>query len=415
MAAGRTCPIGCFAVVARRTRRTRFVAHLQHPRHDAFIVRQEVSRALKTLILCVDRDDDLGEKGHVTTPVIGRRRNVEAAMALGLADPEDSDTNALFAAVHLYDQELPKLKGQDQVEVATIAGHKKLGLQADRKIAAELEAVLDAVRPDDVILVSDGAEDEQILPLLNSRAKVSHVHRSIVKQAPRLEGMYYVITRLLDDEKQSKRFVLPFAIVLLVWGIAYLLGMQNYAWGATLAIVGLWLLVHAMKWESRVAAFFHDLGEGIRSGKLSLLANLVMLLLIAAGVLFGLRVESDHQAPSHVLIQNPTLYHTLLFLQAFLPYMVAGFLVRAAGTLFDSWARDANAGSGAWAAACVLVFVGLCGGVLLDISVDVLEAKDLLHIATSARMLQMTAGIVILLGGLLVGRYLGAPEPAPNR
>jgi len=370
---------------------------------------------LKTLILCVDRDDDLGEKGHVSTPVIGRRRNVEAAMALGLADPEDSDTNALFAAVHLYDQELPKLKGQDQVEVATIAGHKRLGLAADRKVSAELEEVLEAVRPDEVILVSDGAEDEQILPLLGSRAKVTHVHRSIVKQAPRLEGMYYVITRLLDDEKQAKRFVLPVAIVLLLWGIAYLLGLQAYALGSTLAIVGLWLLVHAMKWESRVGAFFHDMGEGIRSGKLGLLANLIMLLLIAAGILVGLRVEADHHQPSHVLIASPTIYHTLLFLQAFLPYMVSGFLVWAAGTLFDSWARDGDAGSGAWAAACVLIFLGLSGGVVLDVAVDILEAKDLLHIATTARMLQLTAGIVILLGGLLVGRYLRAPQPAAHR
>lgn len=370
---------------------------------------------MKTLILCVDRDDDLGEKGRVATPVIGRRRNVEAAMALGLADPEDSDTNALFAAVHLYDQELPKLKGQDQVEVATVAGHKRLGLQADRKLAAELQQVLDAVRPDEVILVSDGAEDEQILPLLASRAKVAHVHRSIVKQAPRLEGFYYVITRLLDDEKQAKRFVLPFAIVLLVWGIAYLAGVQAYAWGATLAIMGLWLLVHAMKWEARVGALFHDLGEGIRAGKLSLLSNLVMLLLVAAGVLIGLLVERDHSAPSNVTFNHPALYRSLVFLQAFLPYMVSAFLVRAAGSLFDSWVRGGDTSAAAWTAACVLVFLGLSGGVVLDVAVDILEARDLRAIATSARMLQLTAGVVVLMGGLLLGRYLRAPQPRPQR
>ncbi|MEA3144409.1 MAG: putative rane protein [Thermoplasmata archaeon] len=370
---------------------------------------------MKTLILCVDRDDDLGEKGRVATPIIGRRRNVEAAMALGLADPEDSDTNALFAAVHLYDQELPNLKGQDQVEVATVAGHKKLGLQADRKLAAELQEVLDAVRPDEVILVSDGAEDEQILPLLASRAKVAHVHRSIVKQAPRLEGFYYVITRLLDDEKQAKRFVLPFAIVLLVWGIAYLAGVQAYAWGATLAIMGLWLLIHAMKWEERVGALFHDVGEGIRAGKLSLLANLVMLLLIAAGVIVGFVVERGHGQPKNVAFNWPTLYHALIFVQAFLPYMVSAFLVRAAGSLFDSWVRGGDTSTGAWSAACVLVFLGLSGSVVLDMAVDVLEARDLIHIVTPARALQVTAGIVILMGGLMVGRYLRAPQPRPQR
>ncbi|HEX2066246.1 MAG TPA: DUF373 family protein, partial [Candidatus Thermoplasmatota archaeon] len=369
---------------------------------------------MKTLILCVDRDDDLGEKGRVATPVIGRRRNVEAAMALGLADPEDSDTNALFAAVHLYDQELPKLRGSDQVEVATVAGHRKLGLQADRKVAAELQQVLDAVRPDEVILVSDGAEDEQILPLLASRAKVSHVHRSIVKQAPRLEGLYYVITRLLDDEKQAKRFVLPFAIVLLVWGVAYLAGVQAYAWGATLAIMGLWLLVHAMKWEERVGALFHDLGEGIRAGKLSLLANLVMLLLIAAGVLVGLWAERNHAAPRGVAFSSPQLYRALVFVQAFLPYMVSAFLVRAAGSLFDSWVRGGDASAGAWSAACVLAFIGLSGAAAVDVAVAVLEAQDIARIATPARALQAGAGVAVLLGGLLVGRYLRAPQPRPR-
>ena len=76
---------------------------------------------MKTLILCVDRDDDLGKKAGVESPLIGRRRTLDAAVALGLADPEDSDTNALLAAVHLHDQELARIAGSgDQVEVAAI-------------------------------------------------------------------------------------------------------------------------------------------------------------------------------------------------------------------------------------------------------------------------------------------------------
>ena len=91
---------------------------------------------MKTLILCVDRDDDLGNKGGVITPAVGRRRCVDAALALGLADPEDSDTNALLAAVNPYDQE-PKGGAQGkQVEVDCIAGHPRVGVEADRKPGA---------------------------------------------------------------------------------------------------------------------------------------------------------------------------------------------------------------------------------------------------------------------------------------
>ncbi len=187
---------------------------------------------MKTLILCVDRDDDLGHKANVETPLVGRRRNVEAATALGIADPEDSDTNAIFAAVNLYDRELRRAQERGhQVEVASIAGHRVVGLKSDRRLAAELDEVLELVRPDEVVLVSDGAEDEQIIPILQGRVPVAHVHRSVVKQAPRLEGFYYVLTRMLDDDKFAKRFVLPFSLVLLVWGAAFFLDILNYAWG----------------------------------------------------------------------------------------------------------------------------------------------------------------------------------------
>ena len=53
----------------------------------------------RTLILSVDRDDDVGYKAGVTTPAIGREACLEAAVKLGTADPEDSDTNAIFQAI----------------------------------------------------------------------------------------------------------------------------------------------------------------------------------------------------------------------------------------------------------------------------------------------------------------------------
>ena len=42
----------------------------------------------RTLILCVDRDDDLGFKAAVTGPVIGKEACISAANSLGLIDPE---------------------------------------------------------------------------------------------------------------------------------------------------------------------------------------------------------------------------------------------------------------------------------------------------------------------------------------
>jgi len=372
---------------------------------------------MKTLILCVDRDDDIGAKGGVATPLIGRRRNLEAAVALGLADPEDSDTNALFAAIHLYDPELAAAeRGGNPVEVATVTGHKDLGVKADRKVSAELDEVLKAVRPDEVILVSDGAEDEQILPLLTSRARVVHVHRSVVKQAPRLEGFYYVLTRLLDDEKQAKRFVLPFAIVLLVWGLAYLFGLQSYAAGATLAILGAWLIVHAMKWEARLSHFFHDLGEGARAGWLSLFATVLMLAILLFGLIRGLVASQDYKPPINAVVLHPELLKGAVFMQEFWWYLVSGMLVRTAGSLMDNMVRSGRAGLGHAFAAFMLIALGFLGSVACDVGVGVLVGTPVIRIMDPPHAVELAVGLLLAAGLIMVYRYVRSfqrpPQPA---
>ena len=59
---------------------------------------------MKTLVLCVDRDNDFGRKANCNSPIIGREDNLRAAQALALADPEDSDSNCLYAAISTYDK-----------------------------------------------------------------------------------------------------------------------------------------------------------------------------------------------------------------------------------------------------------------------------------------------------------------------
>jgi Predicted membrane protein len=85
-----------------------------------------------------------------------------------LADPEDSDGNSLFLAVKEYDE--LKKKGED-VEIAAIAGDKNVGGVSDLIISEQLDTVLKATNPDNAIFISDGAEDEFILPIILSRIK----------------------------------------------------------------------------------------------------------------------------------------------------------------------------------------------------------------------------------------------------
>src|SRR5712691_2700656 len=174
---------------------------------------------MKILVLCVDRDDDIGVKTGIRAPLVGREANLNAATKLGLADPEDSDVNALLSAVSTYDNLVKE--GQD-AEIATICGDVRVGATSDLILTQQLDQVLEQLRPDRVFLVSDGAEDEAFAPVVGSRIRVDHVRRVYVRQTPTAESMYYTIGRQLRSPRVRRKIVAPFGFVLLLLGTMYL-------------------------------------------------------------------------------------------------------------------------------------------------------------------------------------------------
>ena len=65
----------------------------------------ESTAASKLLVICVDRDDDVGKKAGIATPVVGRDSCINAAQRLALEDPEDADSNSIFYAVSRQEAE----------------------------------------------------------------------------------------------------------------------------------------------------------------------------------------------------------------------------------------------------------------------------------------------------------------------
>ena len=85
----------------------------------------------RILVLTVDRDDDLGNKTSIRGPVVNRRNVLTAALKLGMADPEESDTNAILGALAQYDRLLESKGAEDEVEVAVLTGDEKVGQRSD--------------------------------------------------------------------------------------------------------------------------------------------------------------------------------------------------------------------------------------------------------------------------------------------
>jgi putative membrane protein len=238
---------------------------------------------MRVLVLCVDRDNDFGEKVKVKSPIIGRHANLRAALALILTDPEDTDANSLFGAIRLYDN-LKRGHHHIDVEIATICGDRRVGLVSDRKLVNQLEAVLTATKPDRIKLVSDGAEDEFILPMLTSRVKTDPVTRVIVKQSKTVESTYYLIMRILSDEKILKKFVVPASIIFLLLGITAVFGLSYLGIGILFLVLGIYGIIKAYHLEEPALAIVKDFKTSLERGYVSKLISIIAAAIIIFGV-----------------------------------------------------------------------------------------------------------------------------------
>jgi len=238
----------------------------------------------KTLILNIDRDDDFGRKAQISSPIIGIEKNSAAANKLGRVDPEDSDLNAIFLAISTYER--LKQGGKD-VEIATLCGHINVGVKSDQRIADQLEIVLEETQATDAILLSDGAEDEYILPLVQSRIKISAIQRVNIKQSKQLEDAYYRVIKLLDDDKVKKQFILPLGLILLVWSLFWIMNMAASGFGAIIFTLGLYLLVRVFNWEKSISIVWNEMKSGLLTGKLSFYTYIISLLIIAVSFFYA--------------------------------------------------------------------------------------------------------------------------------
>lgn len=164
----------------------------------------EEGKKSKTLIICIDRDDDIGRAG-VKTPIVGRDACLEAATKLALSDPEEADANAIFGAVRLYDDLRNK---EESCEVVTVSGLYDRGVMGDRKIRAQVAEVLKSYPADGAVLVSDGVEGEELVPTLQSLLPIISLKKIVIKHSASLEESYVVFGRYLRmlffDSRYSK-------------------------------------------------------------------------------------------------------------------------------------------------------------------------------------------------------------------
>ncbi|HVL88135.1 MAG TPA: DUF373 family protein [Candidatus Thermoplasmatota archaeon] len=346
---------------------------------------------MKTLVLCIDRDNDFGEKVGAGSPIIGRENNLRVATLMGIADPEESDTNALFGAINIYDQ--LRREGVD-AEIVTICGDKRVGLTSDTGITRQLDEVLSRIQADRCVFVTDGAEDEFILPLVTSRVRVEAVRRIIVKQNADIEGTFYVVKKALEDDKVRRTFVIPFALGLVVYGAFALAGQADKGIGAITFTIGTYFILKALHLFATARGFASRVASGLLSGELVVYTGVVALLVVVNGLLSTF-AGTDYRGnlPAYVV----TVAAQLIW------WFVLAFIIHLSGRIIDAMLKDEDV-SPYWPLPFSAIATGLIGSAILASMARALQGESL-GLAT-IEFLQLVAGLLLALAGAASNAYL---------
>ncbi len=302
-------------------------------------VEKEVSKstANKLLVICVDRDNDLGEKTGISTPVIGRDACIEAAQRLALEDPEDADSNSIFAAIKTYEDLISK---GYQVEVATITGVKSRGVQADEKILLETKILLEKFQANGAVIVSDGEDDESVIPVIQNVLPIVSVQRVVMKVSRTVEYSYAVFGKYLKmivyDSKYSKFFLGVPGILLLIGGIATVIGYTAEIFALLLSILGITLLIRGFD----VDRIWSNWSKPTPTGFIRIFTMVTGILIILSSVPSGINAIDSKIIESNGLVEILTNQIAIgQYVVGSLPILWIGLGAIFAGTLLSNWIR----------------------------------------------------------------------------
>ncbi len=340
------------------------------------------------LVLCVDLDDDLGRKTGFSTPVIGRDPVEEAAVALATADPEDSDVNVIFQGLHVYDDLAAR---GESVEVAVVTGNEEGDVSANREVGDEVDTVLANISTgEDVtaLVVTDGAQDESVIPVIRSRVPIDGVRRVVVRQAQNLESMYYTIKQVLDDPETRGTILIPLGIVLLIYPLALvgtLVDFPGLVLGTTSALLGLYLISRGLGLGERLDAAVERARRSLYAGRMTLIAYVVAAALLALGGVSGMNALEQFETSTAGPVGAPTILAALVY--GSIQWFAAAGITTSLGQITDEYI----AGTLEWRYLNAPFYVVAMAIVLHAVSAFFLDEVSIAYLATA------------LTGGTLLG------------
>ena len=296
----------------------------------------KATTANKLLVICIDRDDDLGRKTGIPTPVVGRDACIEAAQRLALEDPEDADSNSIFYAVKTYEDLVSK--GYN-AQVITVTGVENRGVQADEKVASQIKSVLKKFSANGAVIVSDGEDDEMVIPVIQNVIPVISVQRVVMQVSRTIEHSYAVFGKFLKlvmyNPKYSKFFLGVPGILLLIGGIGAVTGYNAEIFAVLVTILGGAFLIRAFDIDKAWANWAKPTPEGF----IRLFTLITGLILIAASIPAGITTVSTENISGDVGIVNIITDNVVIgqFVSGMIPFLWIGLGTIFVGILFSNW------------------------------------------------------------------------------
>jgi len=313
-----------------------FVVEIMSVNDSNLVKNTAESKTSKLLVICVDRDDDIGKKAGVVTPVVGRNSCIEAAQRLALEDPEDADSNSIFAAIKTYEDLISK---GYQAEVIVVAGNENRGIQADEKIVFQVKTVMERYAANGAIIVSDGEDDESVIPIIQNVLPIVSVRRVVMRVSRSVEYSYAVFGRYLKaiayDSKYSKFFLGVPGILLLIGGIATVVGLTKEIFAILVSILGGAFLIRAFDVDRAWSNWTKPTPAGFIRIFTLVTGSLLMLVSIPSGI----GAVNPELIPTQLDILDLVTNKVIIgqFVSGMLPFLWMGVGCMFGGTLLSSW------------------------------------------------------------------------------
>ena len=264
-------------------------------------------------------------------PVSGWEAVRSLVTEIGLVDPEDSTVNCLLEGLRIARDLRDE---QEDSVVAVVSGGGDSMVNADRSIAAQLEELIERYDPDAAIVVVDSAQDERIIPIVESRIPVDGVSRVVVRQSRDIESTYYLLKQFLADEELRSTVLVPLGIALLLLPVLLLQFSPAVALAGLAGLLGAALLYKGMAIDEYVSHAPDRAREALYAGQVSIVTYVVAAGLALVGAFFGALSASELSGEARTIVP------VMQFAYSSVPWLATAALTASTGRLLDEAIRE---------------------------------------------------------------------------